>query len=212
MPYRDPNIKLGAGQTDSTPNASHMVVFRNAQGEFLPAMSDSDEYQYWRLVKTNPSQRHIKPGDEVRLAWDFKDQTTGWRDFTQDVFGRRQVCAPVEANVQGPLFLKVPWPRFETSRTPTAMIMSPDQGDLVPKIVTISKQETNDTSGKRDAFTYCLQDVRLRIDNVGNGGRGDVDDYLLNNVKMEGTITHVNVRTNGQPMQMRSSIFWFGIY
>ncbi|KAF2448944.1 hypothetical protein P171DRAFT_509315 [Karstenula rhodostoma CBS 690.94] len=208
LPFSDPENKPKDKDTVTTPNASHMVVFRNAQGEFLPAMSDSDEYQYWRLLKVDPSQLHIKPGDEVRLAWDFGDQTTGWRDFTQDVFGRRQVCAGED--LRGPLFLKVPWPRFEHSGNPTAMIMSREQADVTQKVM-----NTNDNGpdgGKDKLVQYSIQDVRFRIDNVGNGGRGDVDDYLLNKLEMQKDIqARVDVRINGLPMQMRSSVFWLGI-
>ena len=184
-----------------------MVIFRNAQGQFLPAMSDAGEYQYWRILKTGTSSRYIKPGDEVRLAWDFRDQTTGWRDFLDDVFGRRQPNCPPGYDSKSPLFLKVPWPRFETSGKPTALIMNSQQGDLAAAPITINNK------GRTETFQYCLQDLKLRIDGVGNGGRGDAEDYLLNQVKMEGVTTHwgVSIRPPGLPSQMRSSIFWFGI-
>jgi hypothetical protein len=181
-----------------------MVVYRNAQGEFLPAMSDSDEYQYWRLLKTDPTQLHIKPGDEVRLAWDFRDQTTGWRNFSQDIFGRREVCAPADGPT-GALFLKVPWPRFETTGNPTALIMSSEPGDLAAKSININNKGTPTT------YKYCLQDLRLRIDTVGNDGRGDADDYLLNKVTQENALQHISIRPAGPPLQMRQSMFWFGI-
>lgn len=166
-------------------------------------MSDSDEYQYWRIMKTDTSQQHIKPGDEIRLCWDFNDQTTGWRDFSQDVFGRRQVEAPAET--PGPLFLKVPWPRFEVTGKPTGLIMSSESGELVAKAVNV------DHKGKSEVFKYCLQDLRLRVDTVGNDGRGDADDYLLNKVQQQGVDVHVLIRPGGYPMQMRKDMFWFGI-
>ncbi|KAH7038402.1 uncharacterized protein B0I36DRAFT_235984 [Microdochium trichocladiopsis] len=201
-------------QDAPNPNPSHMVVFRNAQGEFVPGMSDSDEYQYWRIV-TSPTPgsatswqpRHIKPGDSVRLCWDFRDQTTGWRDFTQDVFGRRQPSAPADfPQGGGPLFLKVPWPRFEVAGKPTALIMSPDTAELTSKPVTVT------ASGGTTAYRYALQDLHLRIDPVGNDGRGDADDYLLSKVTQEGVNTSFSVRVTGYPLQMRYNIFWFGIY
>ena len=187
-----------------------MVVFRNAQGEFLPAMSDSDEYQFWRILKTDTSQQYIKPGDEVRLAWDFRDQTTGWRDFTQDVFGRRQVSSPSGYGSTSPLFLKVPWPRFETSNNPTAMIMSSEQGDLSAKVVNINNKD------RSEAVKYCLQDLKFRIDQVTNKGHGDADEYLISKLRMEGVNEHVSISNNGfvsfgQALQIRSSIFWCGI-
>ncbi|KXJ88991.1 hypothetical protein Micbo1qcDRAFT_206580 [Microdochium bolleyi] len=210
-PFRDP------AATKDTPNTnpSHMVVFRNAQGEFVPAMSDSDEYQYWRIMISNgPNSsslasfqpRHIKPGDSVRLCWDFRDQTTGWRDFTQDVFGRRQPCAPASLPGGGPLFLKVPWPRFEVAGKPTALILSPDAGELTTKSVTVT------SNGTTTAHRYAMQDLHLRIDPVGNGGRGDADDYLLSKVRQEGTEVKVTARESGYPLQMREKMFWLGVY
>ena len=183
-----------------------MIVFRNFQGEFLPGMSDSDEYQYWRIIKTDPSQPHIKPGDEVRLIWDFQDQITGWRDFTQDVFGRRQVSPPTStdgsAAIKGPLFLKVPWPRFEVSSKPTALILSHDSGDLSAKSIKINNNGTSQT------FDYCLQDLKFRMDSVNHNGRGDAEDYMMNKLTMEGV--NVTVKLLGQTLQMHSDIFWFG--
>lgn len=181
-----------------------MVVFRNAQGEFVPAMSDSDEFQYWRIIKTEKSPATIRPGDEVRLCWDFKDQTTGWRDFTQDVFGRRQTSTPPDAS--GPLFLKVPWPRFENVGTPTSLIMSSDPALNTSKVVNIDKKGTALTT------RYCLQDVRMRIDNVTNQGLGDFADYTLHKVDQEKPSLNVSIdlRPPGHVMQMRKSMFWFG--
>lgn len=199
---------------DPTPNAlvpqpSHMVVFRNAQGEFVPAMSDSDEYQYWRIISTTDDDtssswgpRHIQPGDNVRLCWDFSDQTTGWRDFTQDVFGRRQPCAP--ADVQGPLFLKVPWPRFEDVGTPTALIMSPDPAELSTKPVAVRA----DNMGRSNFHRYAMQDLRLRIDSIFNGVKGDTDDYTLKDLQQAKPM----LRFGGFTLQLRADIFWFGIH
>ena len=183
-----------------------MVVFRNFQGELLSAMSDSDEYQYWRIIKSDPSQPHIKSGDEVRLIWDFQDQTTGWRDFTQDVFGRRQVSLPTSNDgstaIKGSLFLKVPWPRFEKSGTSTALILSPDSGDLSAKSIKVNNKVASQT------FDYCLQDLKFRMDLVSYNGRGDAEDYMMNKLTMEGV--NVTVRLPGNTLQMHSDIFWFG--
>lgn len=179
-----------------------MVVFRNAQGVFLPAMSDSSEYQYWRIIKIDAGERHIKPGDNIRLCWDFRDQTTGWRDFTQDVFGRREVARP--ADVLNPLFLKTPWPRFDNYETNTALLMSAAREDNAE---TVLKANVN---GKVSMLKYCLQDLQLRIDSVGNGGQGDAADYLLNQVEQEKTQKAFNPSENVEPPMPRQQGFAMG--
>ena len=37
---------------------------------------------------------HIQKGDEIRLCWNFNDQTAGWRDFVDDMYGRRRNDVP----------------------------------------------------------------------------------------------------------------------
>lgn len=204
MPFPEPTPNA------STPQPSHMVVFRNAQGEFVPVMSDSDEYQYWRIISTIDDDtssswgpRHIQPGDNVRLCWDFSDQTTGWRDFTQDVFSRRQPCTP--AGVKRPLFLKVPWPRFEDAGTPMGLIMSPDPAEISTKPVAV---KAGINTGQSNFYRYAMQDLRLRIDPVFNGNRGDTDDYALKNVQEAGPV----LRFGGFTLRLRADIFWFGIH
>lgn len=147
-----------------------MVVFRNAQGQFLPAMSDRDEYQYWRVLKVNASNsgEALQAGDEIRLCWAFSDQTAGFRDYTNDAFGRRQANIPPDVR-DDVLFLKVPWPRFEAKGQPTALLMSSQEGTTgIDPLVDV------DTIVGR--FKYTLQDLRLRMDVVDNEGRGDSND------------------------------------
>lgn len=180
-------IILRARPTDDKAPVSHMTVFRTAQGEFVPGMSDRDKYQYWRLLKaagegsTAPQPGEpIQAGDEIRLAWSFKDQTTGYRDYVDDVFGRRQTNPPtgempVASGSGGDgevLYLKVPWPRFENTGRPTAMIMCADES---------TKEIVKDVQTARGRFKYALQDVRFRLDAVPNGGKGDSEDceYIL---------------------------------
>jgi hypothetical protein len=166
-PFTDPNKKL-------TPDSnilqtSHMVVFRNAQGQFLPGMSDRDEYQYWRIRKVGGSVREgepIKKGDSVRLCWCFRDQDTGYRDYAEDVFGRRRNLKPADME-QDILFLKIPWPRFESQGVPTCMILSGDAS---------TQQSLMDVVSTQGTFRYVMQDLVLRIDEVPNQGHGDADD------------------------------------
>jgi hypothetical protein len=148
-----------------------MVVFRSVQGEFVPAMSDSSDYQYWRILKTDAGERHIKPGDSIRLCWDFRDQTAGWRDFTEDVFGRREIRRP--SDVLNPLFIKVPWLRYNAYEIDGPLLMSAEREDHGERQIKI---HINGTYG---ALPCRLQHLQLRIDSVGNVGRGDTEDYLL---------------------------------
>ncbi|KAK5110589.1 hypothetical protein LTR85_000989 [Meristemomyces frigidus] len=191
--------------TDPKTSPSHMVVFRTAQGEFVPGMSDSDQYQYWRLLKTGSTQpgEPIKAGDEVQLCWSFKDQTTGYRDYVEDTFGRRQTLPP--SGSTDVLYLKVPWPRFENTGHPTAMIMSSDvsAGETVTDVVTA-----------HGTFKYALQDLRFRLDVVENSGHGDAEDYLLQGVSQEGdkiVSANVSIRLAGDPLRMMQTIAGFGV-
>jgi hypothetical protein len=173
------------GLENHTPPPSHMVVIRNAQGVFVPAISDRDEYQYWRVEKTSGGVlgEPIKGGDSVRLCWKFADQATGFRDYMDDVFGRRRNQCPSELE-SSTLYLKVPWPRFEGRNTPTAMVMSTQSTIDVTREVLATIPGT---------YAYTLQDLQFRIDTVERGGMGDSGDYMLANVSQE-------VDTKAQPV------------
>ncbi|CAG2005679.1 unnamed protein product [Fusarium graminearum] len=170
--------------TNKDPTPIHMVVFRSVQGEFVPVMSDSSDYQYWRIIKTDAGERHIKPGDNIRLCWDFRDQTVGWRDFTQDVFGRREVRRP--SDVPNPLFIKIPrlgvpdlgpfqflGSRYNGYEIDGPLHMSAEREDYAERNVKVHINGNDGVSPCR------LQHLQLRIDSVGQGGRGDTEDYLL---------------------------------
>lgn len=157
-------------------------------------MSDSDEAQYWRIMKRN-GEGNIKDGDEVRLCWSFADQTTGYRDFTEDVFGRRRMGAPPGAGLEsGVLYPKLPWPRFEklseqASEIPDAQKKKPGMNSLL--MSTISSEETalvalpcrQSVAARVSGAGYAVQDLSFRIDMVANEGRGDGDDYLLRGIR-----------------------------
>jgi hypothetical protein len=211
VPFRDPNCTLKADGVDPTPPPSHMVVFRNAQGVFVPAISDRDEYQYWRIEKAAGGTigEPIKGGDSVRLCWKFADQITGFRDYLDDAFGRRrnQCSRELESTT---LYLKVPWPRLEVKNRPTAMIMSTQS-------TTELTQET--LAVKPGKYCYSLQDVQFRIDTVERRGLGDSDDYMLAGVNQESDETKVTVTLNDQiwprpasgPLQVWGRIAAFGV-
>ena len=84
------------------------------------------------------------------------------------------------------LFLKLPWPRFESIKAPiapgngigsNAMVMSTESSEEVSGMqIQNLPQLANDSV--RNSY-YALQDVSFRIDTVANNGRGDTDDYLI---------------------------------
>ncbi|RGP72590.1 hypothetical protein FLONG3_6598 [Fusarium longipes] len=192
---------LATGQKEasmvySQPVISSLVVFRNQQGVFLPGMSDSKEIHIWRILKKGAlpgTKPPIYEGDEIILAWCFQDQVCGYRDFTEDVFGRRRTVAPNESK-NSVLYMKLPWPRFEPVQSlpdqeeplPNALMMSevPQPGDskLTPgdQIRVISKQQSKTTQ-------ILVEECIFRLDLVKEYGRGDVDDYLLQGVSQEAT-------------------------
>lgn len=162
-------------------------------------MSDSDENQYWRILKKNGGVEgeYIKEGDEVRFCWAFSDQVTGFRDYTDDVFGRRRNQCPPEL-AGSILYLKLPWPRFETA-TAHSMIMS-SMASTEAQAVDLKVRPA-----KAGAYKYVMQDVSFRIDSVANGGLGDTNDYLLRGADQEGT--RVTASWIGSKMIFQSFFF-----
>jgi hypothetical protein len=94
----------------------YLSVFRNEQGVFLPAITDSGDLPMWRVQKVGGSTaQFIKEGETIRLCWRFSDQTCGFRDFCDDIYGRRRFTKP--ENVEDNLYLRTPFPGFERSDT-----------------------------------------------------------------------------------------------
>ncbi|KAK4870832.1 hypothetical protein LT330_000069 [Penicillium expansum] len=90
----------------------YLTVFRNEQGVVLPAMTDSGEFPLWRVQTVGGSSaQYIKEGDPIRLCWRFSDQTCGFRDFFNDVYGRRRFTKPEE--IHDSLYLRTPFPGFQ---------------------------------------------------------------------------------------------------
>ncbi|KAG4293310.1 hypothetical protein FPRO06_12798 [Fusarium proliferatum] len=112
-----------------------------------------------------------KFGDSFRLTWSFSDQTSGFRDFVDDSYGRRNLNRPSEMK-SDKLCFKVPFPRFESmSSDYIALLMSTalTTDPIIDKIKVL------------DGFTqekpYNFHDLTFRVDLVGNDGNGDKDDY-----------------------------------
>ncbi|KAF2994067.1 hypothetical protein E8E13_002474 [Curvularia kusanoi] len=94
----------------------YLTIFRNTQGHYLPAISDSGDTPFWRInkvedVHSTGSGIYIREGDSIRLCWRFSDQTCGFRDYQDDIYGRRRFTKPADAPAE--LYLKTPFPGFE---------------------------------------------------------------------------------------------------
>ncbi|KAF5004997.1 hypothetical protein FDECE_8522 [Fusarium decemcellulare] len=185
----------------SAPMVSSLIVFRNQQGVFLPAMSDAKDVHIWRILKNGaaPGDKvNIAEGDQIQLAWRYQDQYCGYRDFNQDAFGRRRNSPPSE--VKGStLYMRLPWPRFEpvdsladqTEPLPNTLMMSEvpqsqdDPKPALPDKIQVIKGH------KQSSKDIMVEDCIFRLDVVKHHGRGDVDDYLLRGVSQEATFPDV---------------------
>jgi hypothetical protein len=193
-----------------------MAVFRNQQGVFLPCMSDDDQPQYWRILKKNGGAlgEHIKEGDEVRLAWAFSDQLTGFRDFLDDIFGRRRAQCPDELKTQI-LYMKLPWPRFETLVPPVG------RGDPSPSSMFMAPSDSTNPiyvnmNTAHGMYKYVGQDVSFRIDLISKQPYGDAFDYMLKDVVQVPNTTTTNVTYKHPELQFlfrqwifHSNLFYF---
>jgi hypothetical protein len=174
---------------------SSLVVFRNQQGVFLPAMSDSKDVHVWRVLKTGaaPGDKvNIAEGDQIQLAWCYQDQYCGYRDFTEDAFGRRRNGPPSESK-SSTLYMRLPWPRFEPVESladqseplPNALMMSEVSAPQGNPNNVLHEQITVIKDHKHAAKDILVEDCVFRLDIVKHHGRGDVDDYLLRGVSQQ---------------------------
>ncbi|KAI7762618.1 hypothetical protein LZL87_008964 [Fusarium oxysporum] len=154
-----------------------LTVYRNAQGVFLPSISSTDEPCYWRLepVETSGISRmkgdRYKFGDSFRLTWSFSDQTSGFRDFVDDSYGRRNLTRPSEIK-SDKLCFKAPFPRFEGMLSDYMAVLMSTALTTDPIIEKIKVLD-----GYNQEKPYNLHDLTFRVDLVGNDGNGDKNDY-----------------------------------
>ncbi|EXL92085.1 hypothetical protein FOIG_14750 [Fusarium odoratissimum NRRL 54006] len=154
-----------------------LTVYRNAQGVFLPSISSTDEPCYWRLepVETSGISKmkgdRYKFGDSFRLTWSFSDQTSGFRDFVDDSYGRRNLTRPSEIK-SDKLCFKVPFPRFEGMLSDYMAVLMSTALTTDPIIEKIKILD-----GYNQEKPYKLHDLSFRVDLVGNDGNGDKNDY-----------------------------------
>ncbi|KAH7205652.1 hypothetical protein BKA60DRAFT_599907 [Fusarium oxysporum] len=154
-----------------------LTVYRNAQGVFLPSISSTDEPCYWRLepVETSGISKmegdRYKFGNSFRLTWSFSDQTSGFRDFVDDSYGRRNLTRPSEIK-SDKLCFKVPFPRFEGMLSDYMAVLMSTALTTDPIIEKIKVLD-----GYNQEKPYNLHDLSFRVDMVGNDGNGDKNDY-----------------------------------
>ncbi|KAJ5885448.1 hypothetical protein N7495_009958 [Penicillium taxi] len=173
-----------------------LTVYRNAQGVFLPAISSNDEPSYWRIIKAQgATAEQLKSGEEIRLCWQFSDQPGGYRDYTQDCYGRRQKARPADVPVDQ-LYLKVPFPSFGggTARSGLGLVLSTCAlTEPVWEGMRILKPQSRET----ETVMYNLHDLTFRLDTVGNNGLGDSRDYMNHvtaaHLQFSSEITHSTV-------------------
>ncbi|KAM0543698.1 hypothetical protein ACHAPJ_012147 [Fusarium lateritium] len=158
-----------------------LSVYRNAQGVFMPAITDHPDPVYWRILKTNHSDAsgsdQIKFGDNIRLCWRFSDQASGWRDYLDDFYGRRRFDAPAELRPdEDTLYLKAPFPRFEgfSDQQGMSMLLSTAK-NTEPFLHLVTVLDRSAPKGLKDV-TYNLFDLTFRLDYVG--GPGELIDYM----------------------------------
>lgn len=136
-------------------------------------MSTGEYPSFWRIYRAGEEQSTecLKDGDRIRLCWVFSDQTTGYRDYLDESFGRGRVVTPEK------LFMKVPFPRFEWSEPGSkenntiSLIMSAAEtiNPILQVIQTVPENRDPKTGRDTDAepITYNLHDLVLRLDSVG---------------------------------------------
>ena len=156
----------------------YLTIIRNEQGHFLPAISSSTEAAMWRLHKLESVKtggEAFERGESVRLSWRFEDQTAGFRDFSEDVFGRLRHNLPDKAPQE--FFLKFPFPGFETQKEAVeggrCMIMNGHKG-LDPKYETLQvrsyppeEEKSEDLDFEQNEVLYGLFDLSFRLDVLG---------------------------------------------
>jgi hypothetical protein len=143
-----------------------LSVYHNAQRVFLPCITSTDEPSYWRFEKlSNDSlgaKEPFKHGQDIRLTWRFSDQASGFRDYYDDVFGRKNAQRPKECP-SDVLYLKSPYPRFENPSEKTMGIVMSPAATTEP---VIAQFKTSSKVGGHE-ISLNLHDLPFRLDTVG---------------------------------------------
>ncbi|KAM0425767.1 hypothetical protein ACHAPT_009017 [Fusarium lateritium] len=161
-----------------------LSVYRNAQGVFMPAITNQPEPVFWRVLKAdagasgNPSKQ-LKYSDPIRLCWRFSDQTSGWRDYVDDYYGRRRFDRPADLGKdEDSLYLKAPFPRFEALDDPQGMSLLLSPGATKdPFLKKLKVREPSKAEGSEDV-AYNLFDLTFRLDFVAGNGQTEAYEYM----------------------------------
>lgn len=123
--------------------------------------------------------KQLKYGDAVRLSWSFTDQSSGWRDYYDDYYGRRRFDRPSELkDGEDALYMKAPFPRFEELDSPQGMsLVMSTASNTNPILQTFMVRDPSKPSGQEEV-AYNLFDLSFRMDFVGRNGNGEVFDYM----------------------------------
>jgi hypothetical protein len=181
-------VMLISASAQAHQDEAWLTVYRNAQGHFMPAMTSSGGASFWRVKKeNNATEDRIKEGDTIKLTWQFSDQTSGFRDFYDDSFGRRTFNKPEKVGEE--LYLKLPFPGFQKT---TAQVDHSRESDGLAMMMSEIKSEEpflqgidicSDTSEGLQKSTYNFHDMSFRVDLVGNAGLGELNDYMTTGLK-----------------------------
>ncbi|KAI8653043.1 hypothetical protein NCS55_01287800 [Fusarium keratoplasticum] len=172
-------------QAPSTPGTSlTLSVYRNAQGVFMPAITNQPDPVYWRVLKANAKAggrdaNQLKYGDPIRLCWRFSDQTSGWRDYVDDYYGRRRFDRPAELGKnEDALYLKAPFPRFEALNYPQGMSLVLSSAATKDPILTKLTLREPSAPGGSEQVAYNLFDLTFRLDFVPANGQVEAYEYM----------------------------------
>lgn len=148
----------------------------------MPSITDHPDPVYWRILKADSGPGHttnqLKYGDAVRLCWRFSDQTSGWRDYSDDFYGRRRFDRPAELSCkEDSLYLKVPFPRFEGlgDKQGLSLLLSPESS-TDPFLQRLNLRGENGKGTVPGSFN--LFDLTFRLDYVSHGGKIEAADYM----------------------------------
>lgn len=150
----------------------------------MPAITNQPDPVYWRVLKANAKAggrdaNQLKYGDPIRLCWRFSDQTSGWRDYVDDYYGRRRFDRPAELGKnEDALYLKAPFPRFEALNDPQGMSLVLSSAATKDPILTKLTLREPSAPGGSEQVAYNLFDLTFRLDFVPANGQVEAYEYM----------------------------------
>ncbi|KAH0524200.1 hypothetical protein TsFJ059_009100, partial [Trichoderma semiorbis] len=168
----------------------YLTVFRNEQGHYLPAITDAGAAPYWRVQKMQGGSRQngelIRDSDHIRLCWSFADQRGGFRDYTDDVFGRRRFHVPEDEPEN--LYVKLPFPGFQRSDTADGIAMIMHTEEATKSYATTLNVLPHKEFDNVGIATYGLYDLSFRLDVLDTPGQQELNDFMIYGLKQPSEI------------------------